>query len=414
LSTLYIRYPSKVMADTVSLGMETTCRFAAVSDSNAILQEGILPLQQLAATVAQARQVFLLLAASDVTLLRMKVPALSASRLRTALPNLVEDRLITDPAESVIVAGASDMEGMRTIAVVERAWVEPLARTLQTLGARKLSILPFQLCLPYEPGHVAAAVDRHEYAVELALRLSEHEGIGLPIELEPDANPFESAIRSIRALAPEQPVTLHVPKDIDAFQQSDASDVTLVEDNWATWIAGSKTVPVDFSGGLPGLAAQPFNIKAWRWSIFLAVTIMLVNLGGLYFSWWQLDREAKALNASMAETYRSVFPQETVVVDPIAQMNQKLAAARRNAGQGANDDFTVLAAALGEALSRVTPAQKTPTTPVIASLEYRDRSLSVRWKGETPPVGEVQNALTARNLSLSQPSAGVWQIRGGK
>lgn len=418
MSTLYIRHPSKAVADSASFGADPVCGFAFASDDNVILQEGTLALAQLAATVAQAGQVILLLAASDVTLLRMKVPKLPASKLKAALPNLVEDRLIADPSESVIVAGAPGTDGMRTIAIVQRAWLEPLAKSLQALGARKIAAVPFQLCLPYQPGQVSAAIEIHENALELALRLSEHEGIGLPIRPEPTAPAAESAVRSIRVIAPELPVTLYVPENqVDAYRQAADAGTTVSQDNWATWIAGAKpgaAGSIDLISGLAGMATPAFNWKTWRWPLALAAAVVFVNIGALYFGWWQLNREANALRASMTETYRSVFPQETVIVDPVAQMNQKLAAARRNAGQVADDDFTALAAALGEALNRVAQAQNRQGPPGIAALEYRERSLMVRWKGEAPPIGEVRNALAARNLALSQPTAGVWQIRSEK
>ena len=50
----------------------------------------------------------------------------------------------------------------------------------------------------------------------------------------------------------------------------------------------------------------------------------------------------------------------------------------------------------------------------IASLEYHDGSLLVKPKPGVEPGERLRNALAARNLTLSQPSAGVWQIRSAK
>jgi len=415
LSTLYIRHPSRTVAENVGAGMEPVCLFALVADDNTIAQQGSLPLSKMSETAAQAGQTVLLLAASDVTLLRMKVPKLSASRLKAALPNLVEDQLIADPEESVIVAGASDSQGMRTIAIVQRTWLNSLARTLQGIGARKLSAVPSQLCLPYQPGRVSAAAETHENALELALRLSEHEGVGLPIRVDPPQPAAESAIQSIRVISRELPVTLYVQdSELNSYRQAADSGMTVAEDIWANWIEGAKASPVNLMSGLAGMAAPAFNWKAWRWPLALAAAVVIVNIAGLYVDWWQLNREANALNTSMVETYRSVFPQETVIVDPVAQMSQKLATARRNAGQIADDDFIALTAALGDSLNKVAQAQKTQGAPGIAALEYHERSLTVRWKGEAPPLGDIRSSLAARNLALTQPSPGLWQIKSAK
>jgi hypothetical protein len=95
-------------------------------------------------------------------------------------------------------------------------------------------------------------------------------------------------------------------------------------------------------------------------------------------------------------------------------MSQKLATARRNAGQIADDDFIALTAALGDSLNKVAQAQKTQGAPGIAALEYHERSLTVRWKGEAPPLGDIRSSLAARNLALTQPSPGLWQIKSAK
>lgn len=413
MSNLYLRHPSRIAVESGAAGLEPPCRFAWVGDDGAFLQQGAAPLPQLAATVAQAKQVVVILAASDVTLLRIKVPKLSAARMKAALPNLVEDRLISDPADSVIVPGAPDPEGMRTIAVVQRAWLESIGRSLQDMGARKAMAVPAQLCLPHQPGVAAVAVETYADAVELVLRLSEHEGIGLPVSPEPEVSTAESAIGTIRMLVPEHPVALSVPPvDVDAYRQAADAGITVEADDWSSWMSGARLASLDMMAGLPGFGAPPFEWKRWRWPLVLLAAIVAVNLAGLYFGWWQLQREANSLRASMTETYRSVFPQETVVIDPIAQMNQKLAAARRNAGQVADDDFTALAAALGETLNRLSP-QGQPA-PAVAALEYRDRGLTVRFKGEAPRLEDVRTALAARNLAVTQTEAGVWQIRSAR
>jgi general secretion pathway protein L len=122
--------------------------------------------------------------------------------------------------------------------------------------------------------------------------------------------------------------------------------------------------------------------------------------------------EAEQLRASMTQIYRATFPKDTVIVDPLAQMKQKLGAGQR----GAPDDFTTLAAAFGEAWAGM---GKTGGASAIAALEYKERSLQVRFKpGATPPAEQMKNALANRSLTLttgpSQAGATVWQIRSAR
>ena len=182
-------------------------------------------MSDLSGTIAKSQRVVLLLAASDVTVLRLQVPPLSSARLKTALPNLVEDQLIADPSGCVVVAGGLS-EGLRTIAVVQRAWLDMLVKTLIAFGARHIAALPAQLCLPGQTGSVTAAIDDRDEAgrnaeIDMTLRLSEQDGIGLAIAREKDESAAHVAIRALCAVVPEVPITLYVPQSlVRAYQEA--------------------------------------------------------------------------------------------------------------------------------------------------------------------------------------------------
>ena len=133
-----------------------------------------------------------------------------------------------------------------------------------------------------------------------------------------------------------------------------------------------------------------------------------VNLIGLNLDWLRLRREADTVRQSMTQTFRSAYPRETAILDPVLQMRQNIARARANSGQVGPDEFTYLAAAFGEA------ARSTGRPPGIASIEFRERALSVKVKPE--PVdpgltGQLRTALAGRHLSLEETAPGSWVIR---
>lgn len=418
MSTLYIRSPSKAAADNAPHWIGLPCPFALVAPGGAITQEGVAALSDLSEMVGSAQRVVLLIAASDVSLLRVKVPPLSASRLKAALPNLVEDRLISDPAESVIVAG-DVADGLRTIAAMQRGWLDILSKTLLAYGARNIAALPAQLCLPSQPDRVTAAVTELVVDIELTLRLSAHDGIGLPIMPEHPQAPALDVVQALYAVVPQAPITLYVPPDRmqgyrDALGGMPEGErrIGLSPDNWSMWIAGAKEVALNLMAGLDTGSAT-VNWRAWRWPLVLAGALLLVNIAGLNIDWWRMRKEAAQLRAAMVETYKSVYPKEPVIIDPIAQMQQKIAAAQRASGQSSPDDFVPLAAGFGEAWSSV--AQDQSAAPAIAAIEYRDRSLFVRPKAEGNALAaQLKPALAARNLSLTEPKAGIWQIRSAR
>jgi len=416
LSILYIRLPSHVAAEGLQPGMPLYCHYALATAGGAVEREGVAALSELAEPVKRAQRVVLLLAAGDVTLLRVKMPPLSGAKLRAALPNLVEDRLMSDPDECVVVAGEMH-GGMRTVAVVNRGWLELLARTLQSLGARSVSAIPAQLCLPLHGDSATAAVSEHGTDADIAVRLAEQDGIGLSIVADqPESLAFE-AMQSLAAVVPAAPIVLYVPQPrVRDYQESMHIAPTLEQrimlhaDTWQRWVAGAGKAGVDLMTGLGASAGPKFDWKPWRWPLLIGAALLLVNVVGLNVDWLRLKREEAALNNGMVQTYRSAFPKDPVVIDPLAQLRQKIAGAQRGSGQLAPDDFVALSAALGEAWAGTGQG-----TPPIAGLEYRDRVLTVKLKsGASAPVDQLNSALASRGLSINESSAGVWQIRRSK
>jgi general secretion pathway protein L len=414
VTTLYIRYPAKASIDGAPGGVASTaplCRYALVGDGGALLQQGATVLGSLTDLIGAARRVVLLLAASDVTLLRIKIPPLSSARLKLALPGLVEEQILGDPADCVLVAGpAASADPMRTVAVVQRAWLEVLVKALLAQGARSIRALPAQLCLPQEPGAVTAAIGADEAGLELTLRQSQHEGFGLV--LGPSS---AQALQMLRALAHDAPVTLYVAPDELARYQAVLGElgldgVTLLADDWSHWIAASKTAAPDLIAALGASANQARDWRRWRWPLRLALLALLVNLAGINLEWMQLKRDSAAVRLAMLQTFKAVYPKETVILDPQAQMRKNISIARLASGQLAADEFTTISAAFGEAMSGL------PGSPAVATLEYRERALLAKFKPADVAAlaqrkEQVAAALAARQLSLIEIAPGTWQIR---
>jgi general secretion pathway protein L len=194
--------------------------------------------------------------------------------------------------------------------------------------------------------------------------------------------------------------------------------VNVYADNWSRWIGGAQSAALDLMSGMAGASrGQALDWRRWRWPLALAAAALTVNIIGLNVEWLRMKREATALRASLTQIYKTAFPRDPVIVDPVVQMKQKIAAAKHNSGQAAPDDFTTLTAAFGEAWSEVLQAGRKPAA--IAGLEYRERSLLVRLKAEGEvPTDQMKAAMAARDLSLTpapaQAGAVVWQIRSAK
>ena len=410
MTTLFIRYPAKASVDS---GAAQTCPFALVGDGGNLLQQGAAPLGNLADMVSSARRVVLLLAASDATLLRVKAPPLSAAKLKAALPALVEEQVLGDPADCVLAAGVEDEEGMRTVAVAQRAWLEVLAKALLAQGAHAIALLPSQLCLPFQPGAISAALALGETGYDLTMRQSQTEGLGLALPAQPQA-----ALQTLRAIAGEHPVTLYLPPSLmGEFASLAAADphLTLAEDHWAHWIAASRSAGLDLAPALGAAGKSSRALERWRWPLRLAIAALLVNVIGLNVEWLRLKREANAVHLSITQIFKAAYPKEPVILDPVAQMRRNISLAKADGGQAAPDEFMPLSVGFGEALAGL------PRKDIIATLEYKDHALQVKVKPDTvdpAAMAQLRSALASRRLDLSEAGPGSWQIRpmsgGGK
>ena len=366
-------------------------------------QYGEGPLRNLGDLVGTSRRIVLLLAAADVSLLSVQAPPLSGARLKAALPGLVEEHILGDPLDAVLVAAPEQPDGTRPIAVADRDWLEALVKSLLIQGARAVTAVPAQLCLPLQPGSVAAAIS----GVELTLRQSLFQGFGLALDATPAV-----VLQTARTFSGDAPLVLYVPPaqlgEYQALAQDAGPGITLEADDWVHWIAGSKTTALDLVSGLGAAGSPARDWRRWRWPIALAALVVAVNLIGLNVDWLRLRREANTVRQSMTQTYRAVYPRETTILDPVLQMRQHIARARANTGEVAPDEFTYLTSALGEA----TRALGRPVG--IASIEYRERALTVKVKPESVDpglTGQLRTALATRRLTLEETKPGNWVIR---
>jgi len=398
LTTLYIRHPARAE------GEHALSRFALVNDGGVIEQQGEGPLRNLGDLVGTARRVVLLLAGADVSLLSVQAPPLTGARLKAALPALVEEHILGDPEDSVLVAAPEQPDGTRPIAVADRDWLEAIVRALLAQGARAVAAIPAQLCLPLQPGSVSAAVD----GAELTMRQGLFQGFGLALEAVPAV-----VLQTARAFSGDAPLVLYVPRallgEYQVLAQEAGPGITLETDDWAHWIAASRSTALDLVSGLGAAGTPVRDWRRWRWPLRLILLALAINIIGLNLDWLRLKREAATVQQSMTQTFRQVYPRDPVV-DPVIQMRQNMARARAGTGELSPDEFTYLAAAFGEA------ARATGREPGIASIEYRERALSVKVKPGTADPGmiaQLRTALAARALTLDTTTPGTWVIRSG-
>lgn len=176
-------------------------------------------------------------------------------------------------------------------------------------------------------------------------------------------------------------------------------------------IAAAKAVAIDLAAGLGAASGATARAWArWKWPYRIAVAAVVVNIVGLNWEYIRLKREAGTVRQNMVQVFRAAYPNQPVTDDPAAQMRRNIAVARASNGGGNADDFTNMSAALGEALAVL------PNREVVAGIEYKERSMTVKFKPNSIDAGalaQVQAALAQRKLAASESGPGVWQVKAG-
>jgi general secretion pathway protein L len=97
----------------------------------------------------RASSTVLLVAARDLLLMAVAVPALKGPRLRQALPNVVEDHLIQDPQTCHIAVDPQPLaDGRRLLAIIDRGWFRYVYEGFAAAGHRNVRAVPVTSCLP--------------------------------------------------------------------------------------------------------------------------------------------------------------------------------------------------------------------------------------------------------------------------
>lgn len=439
-TSLYVRLPHRPIQSPERWSQDALAcvPFALVREEGAqgsqrILRDGTSRIDELPA----ADRLVLLLPAADVLLVPASVPPLALPKLRLALPNLVEERLVQDAQQCHIALGprlgAASAHGWRAprepqaraLMIADRAWIRFVLDSVAGHKHRNCHLLPAQLCLPLEVeaaapvagdvGNAQTAQARTEPSLEPAG--AEAASADAPVEAaspataavttialdaappsDPDAPPaIDITVRSgpadgygLRvlpahiadwlAIAPT-PARLMVAPALRDQAPALSTDPAAARLDWAVWAAGARAALsagdadlCQFDFAHGGIASMDWS--AWRWPVALAALIVVVQLIGMNTQWLTLRAEQKRLDTAMRTQLQTAFPNTPVILDPPAQMRRQVQQLRLAAGKSAPEDFLPLADRFAQAAAGLAP-------DALLALDYHGRALVVTLKEGT-------------------------------
>jgi general secretion pathway protein L len=322
------------------------------------------------------RTVRLVFDARDVNLLGAKLPPLAGARLRRALPNALEDRLLQDPQTCLFAPGPPVADGERVVAVIDRAWFEFVLGAFERRGLRVARAIPGQLAVPIQPGADSLVC----IGDGIALRTGRYEGLGW--QASDDARGRALALEALlaqrglqRDTPPPDRLVAHVadPAWAEPLRMAAAqAGATLAVEPLG--VPGDETIDLlaGREGSGMGRRLADVDWRSWRWPLGWAVATLAAFLVGLNLHWGRMAAESDRLRASLETGFRQTFPKVPVVVDPILQMERELAGLRARAGLSGPADFVPLVARFAQALGPQAAGAMTEA-------QYRDGRLTVRF-----------------------------------
>lgn len=349
------------------------------------------------AALPKARALELVLDALDVYSDTIEAPALSEARLRQALPNMLEERLLADPAECHFAAAppaAAAAGGTLAlpVAAIERA---TLARVLEACAQAQLTPRAAYSALYTVPAPQEGVYCLRTLGNRGLLRIGRDQGCQIDLD-EGGAAALALAVRQqhiarLRVYGPpsEAIAALVQAAGVEAAYAADALDTPSLDG--AVNLLQGVYAPDSGFGSSGRLLARLARNGAWRApALWLGVCAVLA-VAGLNAYWWQLEARFADLRATMHQTFRDGFPGESDTY-LLEQARRSVAALRARSGRPSGDDFSVLNAQALQLLAAAPPG-------IVTGIDYADTVYRLHFRGGSADDAALRNALQARAIA---------------
>lgn len=445
--SLVLRLPSRHMTKESHDWRLNLLHFALIDKAENILQSGVASLLSLSEKLSKVKKINLIFAASDVILLDIAVPPLSPEKLKLALPALIENSIISDPASCHIVAGA-EVKGLRRLAVIDRAWINTVINALQKDGAKVRHAYPAQLCLPLHENSITASAMEMADKADLSLRWPNNIALGIALNKEKNSRNIEDdVVHTLRLLTHQDHSRLivasdRVPaystaanslmQDTDNIQHLEISKIQIIQEDWESYLAEMKKSDVDLMLGLSMPKHENAEYSIWKLPLTLVASLLILNIIALHVDWWRMRQESKQLYVNLDHAYKKHFMESAKSDEQIVKLQEKLLTLRQKKGSHSAEDFISMLANTASVWKKIihenknTPSNSAATNSgviaaqAITKLDYSNSELNLSMKSAMAPDSEqAKPFLTENHLYLqsiehtasAQPDVVVWHLR---
>jgi general secretion pathway protein L len=278
------------------------------------------------------RRVVVLVPGGEVSLAEARVPGRNRQRVLRAIPYALEEQLATDVEELHFALGPVTDGDRYPVAVVERSNMDAWAALLRENAIQAEQWIPETLALPSDAGW-SLMVDGETVLV----RSGDYAGFAA----DTDNLPVLFSLFQAKQQAPETARVFGSTRlDLELVEVECVDErvqpLEVLARGWAqgpgiNLLQGAYSRREEW-----GRLLRPWKASA---ALLLAGFILVGISTGL--NYFHLSQQRQQLKAEIEDVYRKAFPQAKRIVNPRAQMEQKLKQLRRQAG-GGNTDFLAM------------------------------------------------------------------------
>jgi general secretion pathway protein L len=278
----------------------------------------------------------------------LDVPRVAASRLRSVLDGLLEERLLGETAELHFAIEPGGRSGQRLwVAACDKAWLRSWLQALEAAARPVTRIVP---ALWPSAGEQMPVHWAHAEGDAPWLTSASAQGVR--------SLPLPAAASLLRAAAPAPAQWLADPGvATQAEQLLDQRFEPLPQPAWLLRCAQSGWNLAQFDFSLSGGARRGQRLRqalrqfrsapAWRPARWGAAALLLAHLAGLNANAWQERRSLDAKRQVVQQTLQQTFPQVTLVLDAPRQMQREVERLQQGSGQLGPRDLETMLGALG-------------------------------------------------------------------
>lgn len=341
-----------------------------------VIAQGLEAAQGDPASVGQlppADELVLVVPAQRLSWHRLDLPKVPRARMPQALAGLLEERLLSDPAQLHFAVAPDAAPGQPTwVAVCDKGWLRQALNFFEAAGRPVSRVVPQTAPLPVGLSPRWQVLGKPGAAWLLR---SADDGVQcLPFDalaadwlrVEAAATQAEPALAAWAEQLAGAPVSVCSPSQ--SLLQAAQSPWSLAQFDLAIrsqqrWLSGALRQAQVW------LAAPAW--RPLRWGLLSCVLVQVVGLN----AWaWQERAALQAKQAALGQLLKRHFP-ALPVVDPVLQMQRELSALQRATSALAPDDLEALLAAV---------AREAPELPPATGLSYQAQSLTLHGLDLSP------------------------------